>query len=205
MKGLRLSDKDIQNVINFHGHFCPGLAIGIKACELLNRRFENDLKELTAVVETDMCGVDAVQYFTECTFGKGNLIHLDYGKNAFSFFRKRDGKSERYIALTGIYDGLDGSREFAELREKMSSGSLTDDEMDCMIQLREHISFEMMKRDPVEMFTVTETEVPFPRGPRILNSITCENCGEGVMESRVRIFRGRNLCIPCFREDEKRF
>ena len=42
-------------------------------------------EELVAVVETDMSGVDAIQFLTGCTFGKGNLIHKDYGKNAFSY------------------------------------------------------------------------------------------------------------------------
>ena len=37
-------------------------------------------EEIVAVVETDMCGVDAIQFLTGCTFGKGNLIHRDWGK-----------------------------------------------------------------------------------------------------------------------------
>ncbi len=44
-----------------------------------------------------MCGVDAIQFITGCTFGKGNLIHKDYGKNAFSFYRRRDQKAVRLV------------------------------------------------------------------------------------------------------------
>ncbi len=39
-----------------------------------------------------MCGVDAIQVLTGCTYGKGNLIHRDLGKMAFSFYRRTDGK-----------------------------------------------------------------------------------------------------------------
>jgi formylmethanofuran dehydrogenase subunit E len=31
-----------------------------------------------------MCAVDAIRFLTGCTFGKGNLVHLDHGKNARS-------------------------------------------------------------------------------------------------------------------------
>jgi hypothetical protein len=54
-------------------------------------------EEVVAVVETDMCAVDAIQSLTECTFGKGNLLHHDYGKNAYTFFRRSDGRAIREV------------------------------------------------------------------------------------------------------------
>jgi len=79
--------------VAFHGHWCPGLAVGIRAAEWALREMGRAAdEEIVAVVETDMCGVDAIQFLTGCTFGKGNLIHRDWGKNAFSFYRRRDGK-----------------------------------------------------------------------------------------------------------------
>lgn len=48
-----------------------------------------------AIVETNMCAVDAIQYLTGCTFGKGNLVHLDHGKNAYTFIRRSDGRAIR--------------------------------------------------------------------------------------------------------------
>lgn len=48
-----------------------------------------------AIVETDMCGVDTIQFMTGCTFGKGNLVHRDHGKNAYTFVRRSDGRAVR--------------------------------------------------------------------------------------------------------------
>lgn len=45
-----------------------------------------------------MCGVVGVQFLTGCTFGKGNLIYPDYGKNAYTFVRRYDGRA---IRMTG--------------------------------------------------------------------------------------------------------
>jgi hypothetical protein len=55
-------------------------------------------------VENDSCAVDAVQVMTGCTFGKGNLIFRDYGKQAYTFMSRATGKAlepalERSIGL----------------------------------------------------------------------------------------------------------
>ena len=88
----RLTEETIAKVIDFHGHSCPGLSIGMRVSELAQREL-GDLPDtqMVCITETDMCGVDAVQYLTGCTFGKGNLIHRDYGKMAFTFYDREKG------------------------------------------------------------------------------------------------------------------
>jgi formylmethanofuran dehydrogenase subunit E len=63
----------IDKVVEFHGHMCAGLALGIRAAEvgLAEVGPHAPDEEVVAVVETDMCGVDAIQFRTGCTFGKG--------------------------------------------------------------------------------------------------------------------------------------
>ena len=91
------SKQQIEAAIAFHGHLCPGLAIGIRAAELAQCELDNPSDdEIVAVVETDMCGVDAIQFLTGATLGKGNLIHRDYGKMAFSFFCRDTGKMKKW-------------------------------------------------------------------------------------------------------------
>ena len=89
--------KAVEEVVRFHGHQCPGLAIGIQAGRLALREIGSHSpdEEVVAVVETDMCAVDGIQYLTGCTFGKGNLIHRNWGKNAYTFFRRSDGRAVR--------------------------------------------------------------------------------------------------------------
>ena len=83
----------VKQATDFHGHWCPGLAIGIRAAEwALKKLGKTPDEEIVAVVETDMCAVDAIQSLTGCTFGKGNLIHRDYGKSAFTFYPRQDGR-----------------------------------------------------------------------------------------------------------------
>ena len=78
-----------DEIVQFHGHECPGLAIGYRmataAMETLES-FRAEDEELVAIVENDACGVDALQCVTGCTFGKGNLLFRDYGKHVYTIY-----------------------------------------------------------------------------------------------------------------------
>ena len=87
-----------NKAVAFHGHECPGLAIGFKACEAARSRLglgASPDEEIVCVTENDACGVDAVQALLSCTFGKGNLIYRGTGKQAFSFFERSSGRKPR--------------------------------------------------------------------------------------------------------------
>lgn len=164
-----------DELIKFHGHSCPGLAIGYQAVKLAYKYGFNksEDEEVVAIVENNSCSVDAIQYFFSCTFGKGNLIFNDYGKQVFTII-KRNSKDAIRISLKPIN------------REKLT---------------REEFFSYIMNSDPekifnVKRFKVSEDELPKPA--RIHNSVICENCHEPVMETKIRLLNSRKLCIPCF-------
>ncbi len=198
-----ISDELIQQTIRFHGHSCPGLALGIRAAELALAKLDRASdEEIVAIVETDMCGVDAIQFLTGCTFGKGNLIHLDYGKNAFTFYRRSDGKGIRIVTKGGT--PRDQGGELSALRKKMLKGKLTPEEQKKMKKDKAERTKRIMDADPQDLFEVKPAQGPIPRKARILQSLVCEACGEATMESRTRRFLDQTLCIPCFEAMEKR-
>ncbi|EGB16201.1 formylmethanofuran dehydrogenase subunit E region [Pseudodesulfovibrio mercurii] len=169
----------IDAAIRFHGHHCPGLTIGIRAVELARRELGDlDGLDLVAVAETDMCGVDAIQFLTDCTFGKGNFIHRDYGKKAFSFFDRKTGRGFRAL-LRETGQPLPGDDRLAAIRH-------------------------FMDLDLDDMFTVTQATCPPPRPAAVLESLPCARCGEMTMESRTRRFAGKTYCIPCFAEIDQK-
>ena len=198
-----ISEELIRQTIKFHGHSCPGLAFGIRAAELaLAKLGRASDEEIVAVVETDMCGVDAVQFLTGCTFGKGNLIHLDYGKNAFTFFRRSDGKGIRIVGKRG--SPQDQEDELSALRKKMLREKLTPEEQTKMEKGKAARIERIMDADPQDLFEVHPAQGPIPKEARILQSLPCEACGELTMESRTRRYLGQTLCIPCFEAMEQR-
>lgn len=199
----QLPRERIDATISFHGHSCPGLAIGIRAAELALRELDSPKDtEIVAVVETDMCGVDALQFLLGTTMGKGNLIHRDHGKMAFSFFRRETGEGFRAMLSPDARGGMDD--EMAELMKKTGSGKATDAEKMRMGELRATLQDRFMTLPLDEMFQVTKVDQGAPRPPRILESLACEHCGEKTMESRTRRFAGATMCIPCFQLVEQK-
>ena len=203
MSKTTISQELIEKTTNFHGHWCPGLAIGIRAAEwALKEMGRTPDEEIVAVVETDMCAVDAVQYLTGCTFGKGNLIHRDYGKNAFTFYRRQDGKAARLVVSQTAYGNR--GEDMGKLYKKMLEQGLTEEEEKAWQEARADASKRIMESALTDLFEVKEPAGPVPKRARIMSSMVCESCGETIMESRVRHFGGKVLCIPCFEEMEKR-
>jgi len=199
----KLSQETISNVIKFHGHSCPGLRIGIRASELVRREL-GDLPDarLVCITETDMCGVDAVQYLTGCTYGKGNLIHRDYGKTAFTFFDRKTGRGFRCLLKSGARGDMAG--EMSSLQQKTASGKANQAEQARLEELRRQMEESLMDTDLDQLFEVMEPNVAMPRNARILTSLVCEACGEETMESRTRRFDGQTLCQPCFNKVEQK-
>jgi len=201
--GCGIAKELIYQTIAFHGHRCPGLIIGIRAAELaLQRLGDAKGKDWVAVVETDMCGVDAIQFLTGCTFGKGNLIHKDFGKMAFTFYDRSRSIGFRILFRPEISGGL-GS-EVWNLMKKAVEGRATPEEEVRVKQLRDELQERYMSADFEEMFLVTEAPFPAPKPARILQSLPCEVCGEMTMESRTRRFDGKTLCLPCFEKMEQK-
>ena len=192
-----LTKEQIENSIAFHGHWCPGLAYGIRAAEwvLIKLCEKSKDEELVAVVETDMCAVDAIQFLTGCMFGKGNLIHKDYGKNAFTFYRRHDGKAARLV----IRPRQDNAwHEMRQLHQKSQNQTLILEEESRLAEIRDNTASQIME-DPIEnIFEIQSAKDNIPQKARILNSAICDQCQEAVMETRTRQFKGKTLCIPCF-------
>ncbi len=202
--GCDLSTELIQETIDFHGHWCPGLAIGIRAAEwALNELGKAGDEDIVSVVETDMCGVDAIQYLTGCTFGKGNLIYQDLGKKAFSFYRRRDGKAVRLLARNN--PDSEDQRISARLHIKMRKEGLTPEEEAQRQAIRARTSDYIMNAELDKLFEIKKPDLPAPKKAFILPTLVCEVCGEPVMESRTRRFQEKTMCIPCFNKHEWRF
>jgi len=193
----------VKQAIDFHGHWCPGLAIGVRAAQwALQQMGKAPDEEIVAVVETDMCGIDAIQALIGCTFGKGNLIYKDYGKNAFTFYRRRDGKSARLVFNRAAY-GNTGS-QLGSLHRKLLEEGLTPEEEKQWKESRAMASKLVMEADLNDLFEVKPAPESVPEKARILASLVCDACNEAVMETRTRRMHEKTLCIPCFEAMEKR-
>jgi len=189
--------EELERIVEFHGHLCPGLALGIQAARIAMSEIGAHAQdeEVVATVETDMCAVDAIQFLTGCTFGKGNLVHRDLGKNAYTFWRRSDGKAIRISGRPGVRRR---DPEHQELFEKAAAGAITSSERARFQELHLRRSREILGMPPEQLFTVVPVDDPPPRRARVHVSVACDSCGEETMETRMRLLRGKRLCPDCF-------
>ncbi|MGI9112841.1 MAG: FmdE family protein [Gaiellaceae bacterium] len=192
-----VAGETLDRIVAFHGHMCPGLALGIQAARIALREIGAHAQdeEVVATVETDMCAVDAIQFLTGCTFGKGNLVHRDLGKNAYTFWRRSDGKAIRVAGRAGVRGR---TPEHQRLFELLGAGEATPEERARLWELHHERSREILELEPEELFTVVPVDDAPPRKARVLASVECESCREETMESRIRLLRGKQLCPDCF-------
>lgn len=167
-----------EEAVEFHGHACPGLAIGYKAAEaamsVLGDTRDVD-EEIVAVVENDSCAVDAIQSLLSCTAGKGNLIFRNNGKQVFTIGRRKDGKAVRVSLRYGLTQG--NGEESREQKMERILGS-----------------------DVNALFDIREVKLDLPKRAVVFSTVQCAKCGEGVMESKAHLKDGRPVCPDCFEE-----
>lgn len=186
-----------EKAVEFHGHQCPGLAIGYRVAQIALDKFKNrsEDEELIAIVENNSCAVDAVQAITGCTFGKGNFIFRDYGKHVYTLIKRGDSKGLR-IALKPQNDPAD--ERHMEIFKKLQKNSATDDEVDEFRKLHEQKTCNILEAPENELFKIEEVSIEPPQKAQIFETVICDECGEGVMSSRITTIDGKSVCIPCF-------
>ena len=64
------------------------------ASEWLGVKSSGD-EELVTIAENNSCSVDAFQYMLSTTFGKGNLVFKDHGKQVFTVISREGAKTGR--------------------------------------------------------------------------------------------------------------
>ncbi len=166
---------DFEEVVKFHGHTCPGVTIGYRMAKaamnrLAAQRAEDE--EIVAIVENNACGVDAVQVLSGCTFGKGNFIFRNYGKQVYTFYSRNTGKGYRVVFLgNNVPESVRGDREA--------------------------MTRWLLEAAEEDIIDVAEVDIEEPDMAKMVPSVRCEYCGEMVMETRTEKKDGKTVCIPC--------
>jgi len=168
--------EDLQRIVAFHGHYCPGILWGYRASKAALERLGTERaedEELIAIVENDSCAADAVQVLTGCTFGKGNFFFRDFGKHVYTFAVRPSGRAVRVSRRPGTRRGED------------------EDET------REQKITRMLATPTEELFRIEEGTIDLPEAAQIHESVVCSRCGEEAMTTRTRDIDGQPVCLGC--------
>ncbi len=204
-----IEDGDLHSLLDkaagLHGHHCPGLALGVKASYTALQKLDvkpEGMEEILAIVETNNCSTDGVQYMTGCTFGNNSLIFRDLGKTAVSLI-ERDGKGIRIVTRQDAGEHWKNEfQEYQKLFEKVvSKRDATEEEKERFSESGKKVSHYIMEIESEELFKIEETSFDLPDHAPIHESLTCEDCGESVMSTRTVEREREILCLECSGSD----
>ena len=186
-------DDDFQKAAEFHGHTCPGLAMGYRVAKYVKEHYPRAKdEELVCIAENKSCSVDAIQSLLGCTAGKGNLILKDNGKQVFTVYSRDKDKALRIYFKGNVFKRMDA------LRQKAALGELGPEEKKEMDGLRSRVIEDILSAKDADLLSVREVDIPAPEKARIYPSLKCQECGEAFMEILGRTAKGKVLCKDCF-------
>lgn len=177
-----VAPETLDAVVSFHGHLCPGLLIGYRAALLALDTLEVGPaadEDLVLIVENDSCSVDALQFLLSTTFGKGNLVFLDHGKQVFTVGDRTRGRAVRIALRHDAFQPSDPGAPAPTREERIS----------------------VLLSAPAErLFHVNPVGIQLPARAEVRPSVRCTRCREGVMETKTVASDEGPVCRPCARD-----
>jgi formylmethanofuran dehydrogenase subunit E len=196
---MKISPDLLKTGIEFHGHKCPAMPLGMRAGLAALRKLGVERasnKELYCYCETGpshatACFVDGLQVATGCTFGKGNIEKLNLGKTAFTLVDIKNKKAVR-VSLNPDFQAKSLSSEFVNQRKKgIEPKDIKPEIVDPAVEKITTIEdADILKIEEVKNF-----EFKLKKGT--FDWEKCARCGEIVFATGLRVVDGKHYCIPC--------
>lgn len=192
----------LHKAAQLHGHYCPGLAMGViaaaEAMRLCSEKTDG-LEDLLAIVETNNCFADGIQFVTGCSFGNNGLIFKDLGKIAVTLV-SRNGNGYRLVVKNDAKQHIRKTYEdFSDSYNKVvKQQSRSNEDIQSFKLSGYKKAVAMMKIDASEVFSITTVKnIDTPPYAPSHESIICDRCGEETMASRTIVSFSEKLCISC--------
>ena len=199
-----INPKDyFEDGLKLHGHKCPAMPLGLRAGAAAMNKLGVDRtgdSALLALVELGeqhcaTCFADGIQAITGCTFGKGNIRKLDYGKWGVTLIDKKRGKAVRVVPRAATMQANKQTDFFQKYRMKGVPPTQVPPEV------VEPLVEKVLNAPEDQLLSVGEVfDYAYQEPPHSFNSFVCEECGEMVVEEYGRIKQGKKVCIPCARK-----
>jgi len=195
------TDALLIKAAQMHGHFCPGLAMGVMAATYAMKELQAEsdgMENLLAITETNNCFSDGVQFVTGCSFGNNALIYKDIGKTAFTL-TGRDGKGIRICSRHESRDVIEEAfPEFQKCYQTVIVEQNRDPDFAAKYKkVALERAFGTLRLSFDKLFTVQRLEVTIPDYAPVRESVVCSVCGESVMRSRTVEKERSLICYSC--------
>jgi formylmethanofuran dehydrogenase subunit E len=185
-----------------HGHYCPGLSMGVIAGVVGMNHWREDsdgLEDIVAIAEVNSCMVDGIQFVTGCSMGNNGLIYRDFGKTAVTFARRSTDKGIRLSLKPDFHQNLkNDAPAFAELFTRVIVNQNREPQLVKEFKgASTQASFNLLKWPVDKVFDRTPVTAAIPDYAPIRDSHICEVCNESYMDIKAG---SGNRCLSCSKE-----
>ena len=168
-----------------HKHLCPrqvlGARIGLAGGEALGLELPRSDKSLLVIAETDGCFLSGLQAATGCAPNRRTLRVEDYGKIAATFVQVETGEAVR---IAPQLDVREKAFKYAPGIKKRYYAMLAGYQV-----MPEN---ELLRLKPVTLTPPVQTLIS-----RAGVRVSCERCGEEIINERERNLDNETLCRSC--------
>lgn len=184
-----------------HGHKCPAMPLGLRAGAAalaalgVERSMDGQLEAILELGDAHCahCFADGVQMITGCTFGKGNIRKVGYGKFGLTLVERATGRNVRVVPRAEAQAASRQTPFFQDYRMKGIPASQVP------VELVEPLIRNVMEAPAERILKIGDVEQGqiVLRGKEQFDTFVCANCGDMVIASYGRLQGERNLCMPC--------
>jgi len=196
---MKIDEKLLKLGMEFHGHKCPAMPMGLRTALAAMKKLgvgKAPDGQLVALVELGddhcaTCFADGVQVATGCTFGKGNIKKLNYGKWGLTLIDKKSGRSIRVVSKAETMQRNKESK-FMQMRASgIPASRVPADIADPLVEF-------VTNADDTDILNIGAVrEYQWKDAPHTFESFVCESCGEMTVTKYGKMKDGKHVCIPC--------
>lgn len=112
-----------EQVIDFHGHTCPEIALGYRVAQIAIRELgirPASNSELIVTAYTHSCAIDAFQVLNRATYGRGKLRVVEKEQHVYHFQYTGTSEGLQISIQSEILEHLVGIHDHSSTREKQN-------------------------------------------------------------------------------------
>jgi len=203
----------LEVVPKIHGHICTASYLGTRMGLYAMKNIELKRKrDLCVGIEILTCAADGIAAATQCSYGSGRMVFLDYGKFAAIFANKQTREAVRITCRESvdrehINYGAKLAKFYQTLPEKTMEAALKEreelkKEEDALLEKWDKLSdkeifiIQKIEIDPNELQAPLDQQyITFP--------VKCPKCGEITEKTKMKKIKGKLVCRRCTWEMKK--
>ncbi len=190
----------LSNLVHYHGHLCPELAVGYRAGLVAQNELgltRDNASKFFIMAENMTSAIDALQCMTGCTVGNQRFYAYDLGKHVYYFGRFPGGSEPGEALRVALINPIINLCHVNDVEERIMAGRAAPAEVDEYRRAVDQAVSEILNIPDESLFKKSKVSL---RPPQVITSngyTNCTCCGEVVAVNKAILGENGFLCQVC--------